>query len=85
MNEKEAWVTIAKFLFIVFASVCAIAGGCAKARGDDGIWGTNGEWQGHTTDNGSYSSLWGQNGEWQGHIQNDWVNPYVPKIDRGRD
>jgi hypothetical protein len=85
MNTKEASIVLGKLAFIFIASWFAIAGGCAKARGDDGIWGTNGEWQGHTTDNGSYSSLWGQNGEWQGHIQNDWVNPYVPKIDRGRD
>ena len=85
MTDHEARIVLGKLAFIAIASWFAIAGGCAKARGDDGIWGTNGEWQGHATDNGSYSSLWGQNGEWMGFIQKDWVNPYVPKIDRGRD
>jgi hypothetical protein len=85
MSDREAYLKIGQFIFIVLASWCAIAGGCAKARGDEGIWGTNGEWIGHSTDNGSYSSLWDNYGNYRGYIQKDWVNPYVPKIDRWRD
>ena len=81
--DWESWWKIAKLIFILFASVCAISGGCAKGRADDAIWNADGSYAGHTTDNGSYDSVWGVNGDYKGHIDKDWVNPYVPKIDRG--
>jgi len=82
-TDWESWWTIAKLIFIIFASCCAISGGCAKARGDEAIWNADGSFAGHTTDHGSYYSVWGEDGSYQGHIDKAWVNPYVPKIDRG--
>ncbi|NBT35888.1 MAG: hypothetical protein EBT03_10200 [Betaproteobacteria bacterium] len=84
MNTKEASIVLGKLAFIFIASWFAIAGGCAKARGDD-IWAGSGGYIGHTQDNGYYDSVWDQYGNYRGFIQKDWVNPYVPKIDRGRD
>jgi len=83
--DWESWWAIAKFIFILIASVCAISGGCAKGRADEAIWNADGSYAGHTTDNGSYDSVWGVNGAYKGHIDKDWVNPHVPKIDRGRE
>ena len=85
MNTREAIWTLVKLAFIIIASCCAISGGCAKGRADDAIWNADGSYAGHTTDNGSYYSVWGVNGAYQGHIDKAWVNPYVPKIDRGRE
>ena len=85
MNTREAIWTLVKLAFIIIASCCAINGGCAKGRADDAIWNADGSYAGHTTDNGSYYSVWGVNGAYKGHIDKDWVNPYVPKIDRGRE
>ena len=83
--DWESWWGIAKLILILFASACAISGWCAAARGDEAIWNADGSYAGHTTDNGSYDSVWGVNGAYKGHIEKDWVNPYVPKIDRGRE
>ena len=83
MNTREAIWTLIKLAFIIIASCCAISGGCAKGRADDAIWNADGSFAGYTTDNGSYYSVWGVNGAYKGHIDKDWVNPYVPKIDRG--
>jgi hypothetical protein len=85
MTDSEARWTLAKLAFIIIASWFAISGGCAKARGDEAIWNADGSYAGHTTDNGSYDSVWGVNGAYKGHIDKDWVNPHVPKIDRGRE
>jgi len=82
-TDWESWWTLAKLIFIIFASCCAISGGCAKGRADEAIWNANGSFAGHTTDNGSYYSVWGVDGSYQGHFDKAWVNPYVPKIDRG--
>jgi hypothetical protein len=84
-TDCESWWTLAKLTFIIIASWCAISGGCAKGRADDAIWNADGSYAGHTTDNGSYYSVWGVNGAYKGHIDKDWINPYVPKIDRGRE
>ena len=85
MTDGEARWKIAKFTFIVFASWCAISGGSAKGRADEAIWNAEGSYAGHTTNNGSYDSVWGVNGAYKGHINKDWVNPYVPRIDRGKE
>jgi hypothetical protein len=85
MTDSEARWTLAKLAFIIIASWFAISGGCAKARGDEAIWNADGSYAGHTTDNGSYDSVWGVNGAYKGHIDKDWVNPHVPKLDRGRE
>ncbi|NCY22253.1 hypothetical protein EBX31_09910 [bacterium] len=85
MNTREAIWTLIKLAFIIIASWFAISGGCAKGRADEAIWNADGSYAGHTTDNGSYDSVWGVNGAYQGHIDKDWVNPYVSKIDRGRE
>jgi len=85
MNTREAIWTLVKLAFIIIASCCAISGGCAKGRADEAIWNADGSYAGHTTDNGGYYSVWGVDGSYQGHIDKAWVNPYVPKIDRGRE
>ena len=85
MTDNEARWTLAKLASIIIASWFAISGGCAKGRADEAIWNADGSFAGHTTDNGSYYSVWGVDGSYQGHIDKPWVNPYAPKIDRGRE
>ena len=84
MTEREAIWTLAKLAFIIIASWFAISGGSAKGRADDAIWSADRSYAaipriiGVTTQSGE------SNGAYKGHIDKDWVNPYVPKIDRGQ-
>ena len=69
----------------IFWVIVALMDGSTKARADEAIWNADGSYAGHITDNGSYDSVWGVNGGYKGHIDKDWVNPHVPRIDRGRE
>jgi hypothetical protein len=70
---------------VFLAVIVGLMGGITKAKADEPIWNTDGSYAGHVTDNGSYNSIWGIDGSYKGHIDKEWINPYVPKIDRGRD
>lgn len=73
-----------KTMGVTFAFIIAARNSHSKARADEPIWNQDGVYGGHTTDNGSYHSIWGVDGAYKGHIDKEWVNPYVPNIDRGK-